>query len=702
MIHNLTLKNFKQHTNLVVGFTTGLNVITGENGAGKSTILKGILYALFGAAAAGKKEHLSTWGTEDKMEVSLTVDVNGKKLEILRSFDKSVIYSGDDLLASGHTPCTKFIEQELGLDYKQFKHLLYAGQGETQSLLRMGAADLQRKIEVITKMDGLDTIITLISADLSELTGKLSGMESSPDIPAYELQLAKLTELAESQQINVMETEKMATQTELMLKKEQEKLDIVSKKLSKAKASKVAEQTITTSIDNTLDELEEHAETEPKESAKLLALKITAVQDDTDSKLKKLKQFKLQDNAVAQAQENVDHAESQLSKLMQSEGEFKKYAELLENYKFSQYALDTAQTKLRQAERLEVNCPTCERPFENSTAHLEAQDRAAIVVKEARLKFGLNKRAFDDFKASVPATFAESFDGIKKRCELHVLSCDAALHAAVAAIRTRDTNIDADSLGFMISTQKDALADFERSHGIAVLWEKKQDQLISMLARLTDDLGDLDPSDCEWDDDDLEDAMQSVKELQEEYRVKSMEMVQAKSNFRETTAARNSCCADLKRGEEIVERREALEKDAALRKDLQSYLRTNRARMLDNTWKGITSLTSSYVSEITEGLIRELERDLSGEFTVREGEHVVPVSELSGAREAIVGLGLRIALGKAFFGGSSFLMLDEVTAACSETNAANVAGTLQGLGTQIIMVSHRQGDALNAANIIIL
>ena len=43
----LKLNNFKSHENTVISFNKGISVIVGENGAGKSTILEAISFALF-------------------------------------------------------------------------------------------------------------------------------------------------------------------------------------------------------------------------------------------------------------------------------------------------------------------------------------------------------------------------------------------------------------------------------------------------------------------------------------------------------------------------------------------------------------------------------------------------------------------------------------------------------------------------------
>ena len=67
MLNTLKLTNFRQHTDRVVEFTPGINVIRAANEGGKSTLLESILYALFGSRALRTPlEQAVTWGCEPK------------------------------------------------------------------------------------------------------------------------------------------------------------------------------------------------------------------------------------------------------------------------------------------------------------------------------------------------------------------------------------------------------------------------------------------------------------------------------------------------------------------------------------------------------------------------------------------------------------------------------------------------------------
>ena len=53
MLKSITTKNFKKLSNSTITFTEGLNVIVGENAAGKSSLTHAIAFALYGIRAVG-------------------------------------------------------------------------------------------------------------------------------------------------------------------------------------------------------------------------------------------------------------------------------------------------------------------------------------------------------------------------------------------------------------------------------------------------------------------------------------------------------------------------------------------------------------------------------------------------------------------------------------------------------------------------
>jgi len=73
-INLIEIKNFLVHEHSLIEFSDGINIITGENGSGKSSIVQAIFYALFGQALYYKnKNELIRFGKRD-FEIVLKLD----------------------------------------------------------------------------------------------------------------------------------------------------------------------------------------------------------------------------------------------------------------------------------------------------------------------------------------------------------------------------------------------------------------------------------------------------------------------------------------------------------------------------------------------------------------------------------------------------------------------------------------------------
>ena len=79
ILKKLILKNFKSHKNTIINFKKGITIIVGENGAGKSSILEGITYALFKKAQLNQSNliRLDNSNNIANMSVELFFERNG-------------------------------------------------------------------------------------------------------------------------------------------------------------------------------------------------------------------------------------------------------------------------------------------------------------------------------------------------------------------------------------------------------------------------------------------------------------------------------------------------------------------------------------------------------------------------------------------------------------------------------------------------
>lgn len=84
MINQVHFKNTQKHKDLTLNFIEGLNVITGSTDSGKTSLLRGLLFALDNK---GTSDKLLTW---DAREGSVEITIDGN--QITRSFGKENAY----------------------------------------------------------------------------------------------------------------------------------------------------------------------------------------------------------------------------------------------------------------------------------------------------------------------------------------------------------------------------------------------------------------------------------------------------------------------------------------------------------------------------------------------------------------------------------------------------------------------------------
>lgn len=135
--------------------TSGLFLVTGDTGSGKTTIFDAISFALFGNASGENRTsdcfRSDFAGGEDKTYVELTFLQKGKTYQITRNpmYKRNKISGSgtteekanatlilpDTTVISGNTKVTESVTELLGIDWKQYKQIAMIAQGEFLQLL---------------------------------------------------------------------------------------------------------------------------------------------------------------------------------------------------------------------------------------------------------------------------------------------------------------------------------------------------------------------------------------------------------------------------------------------------------------------------------------------------------------------------------------------------------------------------------------
>ncbi|MCL4406961.1 AAA family ATPase, partial [Candidatus Parvarchaeota archaeon] len=90
IIKRIELGGIRSHTSSVIDFTPGINVITGSTGSGKSSILMGVEYALFGNIGEGREGgRILLRRGSDEGSVNLSITSSGHEFTISRGLKRS-------------------------------------------------------------------------------------------------------------------------------------------------------------------------------------------------------------------------------------------------------------------------------------------------------------------------------------------------------------------------------------------------------------------------------------------------------------------------------------------------------------------------------------------------------------------------------------------------------------------------------------
>lgn len=169
MLLRIHLQNFRKHRDTELRIQHGLNVMRGSNEAGKSTIIEGICYALFGVKALRSSiDECVTHGEPvGSLRATLHIIIDGVEYEVRRGKSGAEVTYGEDGRVTGQTEVTNFLCSKLRVDPVSAAKLMLANQNEIRGALEAGPKATAELIERLAEFDQIDLLIERMQERLS-------------------------------------------------------------------------------------------------------------------------------------------------------------------------------------------------------------------------------------------------------------------------------------------------------------------------------------------------------------------------------------------------------------------------------------------------------------------------------------------------------------------------------------------------------
>jgi len=704
----------------------GITGIEGANGSGKTTILAGVLFALFGTRPPGASTGSlrRTGSGKEECSVSVVFKHLDQEVEVIRELRGSnntgvlnIYVDGVEQTVTSVGTGNQWISQRLGIDATGFLTAFVVRQKELDQLIN--ARPAERKA-IIERLAGIETINEALKSARKDENNAKTTLETLPGsqaaIEEAESQVVFLNEKVENLQEARNEAQSKFQESQRLEKTldievnslktlETDLIRSQSQKDSFSEANKLHEQTLgRLSYLNSLTEdfnieglRTQHKQVAASITEKTQALNELRVQRSTlKNRVDDLTtQFNSVDSWVkaSQADPAEEHAflekrtvlNSNIETFSDSQSKASARAQdLYESVATLQHSTEcpTCHTDLKDPEALTASLKSMADGF-TTEAQKAAQDRA-----EAEL-------ALEQIGAALYEISVYN-DNAKKLENLKVLLTEAQ-STTVSEDEINQLEVDIEQL------QKDKEVITE--NGIKarnILSDKELKQTSEIQLRINvQKINDLEviisetskkfsPERLQKAQSDLIAARSSSQYLNTVLNSSHGELSTYESRLSIANNTYKSVTEQWKRKKELLE---ALEKRALTTELIDKFRRESVASLTPELSENATEL----ISDITNGAYTEIKIDDDFNISVMNslGDER-KVGELSGGEESAVALSLRLAIGLLITGRApELLWLDEVLTAQDADRRAAMLSTIRGLPyKQIIMINHTS-DALD-------